>query len=119
MFIAREFTFDSAHQLRNYSGPCANLHGHTYRLQVIVKGAVQKSGMVIDFTEIKNSVNKKVLSKLDHTFINKIIKQPTAENIAIWIWNQLEKDMLLYEIKLWETPTSYVAFRGIDSKDKE
>lgn len=117
MFIAKEFSFDSAHRLRNYNGPCANLHGHTYKLQVIVKGVVQKSGMVMDFTEIKTSVSKRVISKLDHVFINKIIKQPTAENIAMWIWKQLEKDIPLYEIKLWETPTSYVAFRGLDSEN--
>lgn len=119
MFIAKQFTFDSAHRLRNYNGPCANLHGHTYKLQVILKGVVQKNGMVMDFTEIKNSVNKKVLQKLDHAFINKIIKQPTAENIAMWIWEQLEGDMPLFEIKLWETPSSFVAYQGPGKESKE
>lgn len=116
LFIAKEFNFDSAHRLRNYNGPCSNLHGHTYKLQVILKGEIKKNGMVMDFTEIKDLVYKRVIQRLDHNFINKLIKQPTAENIAIWIWKQLEKKLPLYEIKLWETPSSYVIFRGSEDK---
>lgn len=112
MLIAIEFTFDAAHRLQNYEGPCANLHGHTYRLQIVLSGAMQKNGMVIDFVDFKKIVAEKVISKLDHKFINKIIKQSTAENIIVWIWSQLEKDLPLYEIKLWETPTSLVIYRG-------
>lgn len=109
MLVVKEFAFDAAHKLLNYNGPCANLHGHTYKLQVVLSGSVQKNGMVIDFVDLKRIVMEKVLSKLDHAFINKIIRQPTAENIAIWIWNQLKKSLpLLYEIRLWETPTNFV-----------
>lgn len=118
MLIAKEFTFDAAHRLLNYNGPCANLHGHTYKLQVILSNSVQKNGMVIDFSDLKKIVMEKVISKLDHKFINKIIKQSTAENIAIWIWDQLEKKLPLYEIRLWETPTSFVVYGGPD-QDKE
>lgn len=116
VLIAKEFTFDAAHKLLDYDGPCANLHGHTYRLQVILSGPVQKNGMVIDFVDLKKNVTERVLSKLDHKFINKIIKQSTAENIAIWIWKRLEKYLPLYEIKLWETPTSFVRYRGSEGK---
>jgi len=112
MLIAKEFTFDAAHKLLNYDGPCANLHGHTYKLQIVISGPVQKNGMVIDFIDLKKIVTEKVISKLDHKFINKIIKQSTAENIAVWIWKQLEKNLPLYEIRLWETPTSFVIYRG-------
>jgi len=112
MLIAKEFTFDAAHRLLNYDGPCANLHGHTYKLQIVLSGRVQKNGMVIDFVDLKKIVTEKVISKLDHKFINKIIKQSTAENISIWIWNQLEKYLPLYEIRLWETPTSFAVYRG-------
>lgn len=118
MIIAKEFIFDAAHKLLNYNGPCANLHGHTYKLQVVLSSSVRKNGMVIDFGDLKRIVTDKVISKLDHKFINKIIKQSTAENIAIWIWNQLEKNLPLYEIRLWETPTSFVVYRGPE-QDKE
>ncbi|MBU0999985.1 6-carboxytetrahydropterin synthase QueD [Patescibacteria group bacterium] len=112
MLIAKEFTFDAAHKLLNYKGLCANLHGHTYKLQVILSGPVGNNGMVFDFVDLKKIVTEKIISKLDHTFINKIIKQSTAENIVTWIWKQLEKDLPLYEIKLWETPASFVICRG-------
>jgi 6-pyruvoyltetrahydropterin/6-carboxytetrahydropterin synthase len=118
MLIAKEFTFDAAHRLLNYDGPCANLHGHTYKLQIVLSGPVQKNGMVIDFVDLKKIVTEKVISKLDHKFINKIIKQSTAENIAVWIWKQLEKNLPLYEIGLWETPTSFVIYRG-PNQEKE
>jgi 6-pyruvoyltetrahydropterin/6-carboxytetrahydropterin synthase len=118
MLIAKEFTFDAAHRLLNYDGPCANLHGHTYKLQIVLSGSVQKNGMVIDFVDLKKIVTEKVISKLDHKFINKIIKQSTAENIAVWIWKQLEKNLPLYEIKLWETPASFVIYRG-PNQEKE
>ena len=116
MLIAKEFTFDAAHKLLNYDGPCANLHGHTYKLQIVLSGSVQKNGMVIDFVDFKKIVTERVISKLEHKFINKIIKQSTAENIAIWIWNQLEKNLPIYEIRLWETPTSFVMYRGPDQE---
>ena len=116
MIIVKEFTFDSAHKLLNYDGQCANLHGHTYKLHVSLYGSILKNGLLFDFVDLKKIVTEKVISKLDHQFINKIIKQPSAENISVWIWNQLEKKLPLYEIKLWETPTSFVVYQGSESE---
>jgi len=118
MLIAKEFTFDAAHRLLNYNGLCANLHGHTYKLQVVLSGSVLKNGLVFDFVDLKKIVSEKVIKKLDHKFINEIIKQPSAENISIWIWNQLKKNLPLYEIRLWETPTSFVVYKGSDLEKK-
>jgi 6-pyruvoyltetrahydropterin/6-carboxytetrahydropterin synthase len=118
MLIGKEFTFDSAHNLINYNGRCANLHGHTYKLHVISSDKVKKNGLVLDFGEIKDIVNKKVISVLDHKYLNEIIKQPSAENISIWIWKQLEKDLPLFEIKLWESPTNFVSYQGKIKKRK-
>lgn len=118
MLITKEFTFDAAHKLLEYDGPCARLHGHTYRLQVTISGTVKKNGMVIDFLDLKKIVKEKVLTKLDHVYLNEVVGQPTAENLAIWIWDQLEKDLPLYEIKLWETPTGSVTYRGRGNEDK-
>lgn len=112
MIIAKEFSFDSAHRLSNYDGPCANLHGHTYKLQVVMKGEVKPNGMVVDFAFVKKVVKEHVISRLDHTFLNELIEQPTAENIATWMWNTLKDYLPLYEIRLWETPTSFVIYTG-------
>ncbi len=110
MILCKEFTFDSAHQLKNYVGNCANLHGHTYRLQISIQGPVQENGLVLDFKELKKHVKKNVLDIIDHKYLNDVIDQPSAENIAIWIWKQLKDSLPLYEIKLWETPTSFVIY---------
>lgn len=119
MLIAKEFIFDAAHNLLNYEGKCANLHGHTYRLQVVLSGKVQKNGLVMDFEIIKNIVNKKVISVLDHKYINDIIKQSSAENISMWIWDHLKKDLPLYEIKLWESSYNLVIYQGSVKKRRK
>lgn len=112
VYVTKEFTFEAAHKLNNYEGKCANLHGHTYRLHVTAQGSIRKNGMVLDFVELKQIVSEKVLDKVDHTYLNNLIKQPTAENIVVWIWNILSKNLPLSELSLWETPTSWVTYRG-------
>ncbi len=150
MFVTKEFDFDSAHFLTNYYGKCERLHGHTYRLAVTLEGKVQKNGLVIDFVVLKRIVKKQVLDKLDHYLLNDIIKNPSAERVVTWIWEQLsdlqkilkaemndpnlggeikallkksdrkgrlkqadfDKTLKLYELKLWETPNSFVTYRG-------
>lgn len=112
MLVTKEFTFDAAHYLPEYHGKCESMHGHTYKMHVTVKADVNlKDGMAIDFAEIKKIVKERVLIRLDHSLINDIIIIPSAENIAIWSWEQLEKQLPLYEIKVWETPTSFVTYQ--------
>lgn len=106
------FHFDSAHKLNDYFGACANLHGHTYELHVTVTGNAFDNGMVIDFKDLKQIVKENVISKLDHSFLNDIVVQPTAENLAIWIWGQLYGKIPVTSIKLYETPDSYVTYNG-------
>lgn len=112
MIVTKEFEFESAHKLENYSGACANLHGHSYKLHVSVGGDVDSNGFVLDFKVLKDIVKEKVISKLDHKYLNNIFEQSTAENMVIWIWNELKGDLNLCEIKLWETSTSFVTYRG-------
>src|SRR3989338_7462244 len=112
MIICTKFKFDSAHKLLNYKGKCAKLHGHTYLLYICIQGDVAENGMVFDFVEMKHIVDTKIISQLDHQYLNEIIKQPTAENISIWIWNQLKGVLPLSELKLWETPDNYVIYNG-------
>ena len=118
MIVLKEFTFDSAHQLMNYSGgKCEDLHGHTYKLQVFVKGKMQEDGLLLDFDILKSLVKQHVLNVLDHKYLNDIIKQPSAENISIWIWKKLadKLPLPLYEVRVWETPTQAAICQG----DKE
>lgn len=115
--ITKQFKFDSAHNLINYKGKCENIHGHTYFLDVTLKGEKQSDGMVLDFTLIKKAVYEKILNLIDHSYINDIIDISTAENIIEWIWAKLKtvdfpNNINLYELKLWEGPHSYVTYRG-------
>jgi 6-pyruvoyltetrahydropterin/6-carboxytetrahydropterin synthase len=119
MLISKEFKFDSAHNLVNYKGKCENLHGHTYRLRVTLKGEPIEDGMIMDFTKLKQVVEDSVIDKLDHSYLNDIIEQSTAENIAQWIWDELSPkfnlaNCSLYEIRLWETENSFVTIREED-----
>jgi 6-pyruvoyltetrahydropterin/6-carboxytetrahydropterin synthase len=116
--IEAEFTFAAAHRLPRYDGKCFNLHGHNYRFQIAVRGEPdQYSGMLIDFTDVDKAVQEHVLDKVDHTNLNDFIENPTAENIAVWIWDRLEGKLRgLTEVRLWEVPTSCVVYRGPSGK---
>jgi 6-pyruvoyltetrahydropterin/6-carboxytetrahydropterin synthase len=115
-FVTKEFTFDAAHNLVNYHGKCEKLHGHTYRVQITVSGEVDDEDMVIDFLELKEIARREAIDLLDHSYLNDIIPQPSAENIARWIFKRIEESLKgpsreLYEIAVWETPTSFVRYR--------
>lgn len=118
--LTKQFRFEAAHQLPNHRGKCARLHGHSYLLEVSVRGLVHPArggsddGMVIDLDEIKHVVQTAVISQVDHYNLNEIMTVPsTAENIAHWVWEQLEQTSptfseLLWRIRLWETASGYV-----------
>ena len=119
MILIKEFDFDAAHNLIHYHGKCERLHGHTYKLVVKLKGKPGPEDMVYDFTKLKELVKEQVLVEFDHQYINDFIEQPTAENIAVYIWNKLEplvktETARLYEIEVWETSTSGIIYNGED-----
>jgi 6-pyruvoyltetrahydropterin/6-carboxytetrahydropterin synthase len=120
VLISKEFTFDSAHHLHCYEGKCQNLHGHTYRLQVIMSGLTDDRGITIDFSDIKRITKQHVIDRLDHQYLNEVLPlmNTTAENMVVWIYEQIQaaleleyknSEVGLEEIRLWETPTSYAA----------
>lgn len=120
VLVSKEFTFDSAHHLHCYEGKCQNLHGHTYRLQVIMFGKTDNRGIVIDFTDMKRITKERVIDRLDHKYLNEVLPpmNTTAENMVVWIYEQLNLALVdeglfplikLEEVRLWETPTSYAA----------
>ena len=107
--VTRAFTFDAAHDLPWHPGRCRNLHGHTYRLEVSVEGAIGEHGIVMDFADLDAVVRREVIDRLDHTYLNDLLDNPTAELIAGDIWKRLESTGLpLAGLKLWETPDSWV-----------
>ena len=111
--VTKEFTFDSAHFLPKYFGKCENLHGHTYKLHVTVHvSQLDDQGLAFDFVTLKEVVKREVVEVLDHKLINDIIPVSSAENIAAWAWEKLAPHLPLFELKLWETPTSFVTYRG-------
>lgn len=118
--ITKQFRFEAAHQLPNHRGKCARLHGHSYRLEISMRGPIQPvrgesdDGMVLDLDDIKQIVQTTIIERVDHYNLNDLMPVPTtAENIAHWIWAELEAAnpsfaALLYRIRLWETATGYV-----------
>jgi 6-pyruvoyltetrahydropterin/6-carboxytetrahydropterin synthase len=119
MKLAKEFTFDSAHFLKDYQGKCEHLHGHTYRLRVIVEGEVQPNGLLMDFVDIKKIVNEKVVDVWDHASINDTLEYASVENMCIWAWEQLKPKLpKLVEIRIWETANSFAIYDGKDQLAK-
>jgi 6-pyruvoyltetrahydropterin/6-carboxytetrahydropterin synthase len=113
MRVSKEFTFDSAHFLKDYKGKCERLHGHTYRLRVTVEGPIQKNGLVMDFQTIKSVVGFHVLEDLDHHNLNDVLGQSSVENLCVWVWDRLKPEIpKLSEIRIWETATSFATYTG-------
>lgn len=105
-----ESQFDSAHNLRNYEGPCEGIHGHTYRVQIHYQSdKLDDIGMVADFKLLKAALNE-VVTYMDHKYLNDLPEfsqqNPTAERIARVVYEKL-KTALMSGIKkatVWETP---------------
>ena len=74
--------------------------------------------MIIDFLEVKRMVHERILNLLDHSYLNDVIPQPTAENICLWIWERLvdgfpeeEQGTSLFEVQVWETASNSAIIR--------
>ncbi len=143
--VTREFSFEMAHVLGGYDGPCKNVHGHSYRLFVTVSGIPindtdnPKRGMVIDFTDLNEIVKKTIISLFDHsvviskdfqkekaemlktTFGNTLIVeyQPTCENLVTDFAGRLSDELplgvKLHSLKLYETAKSYAEWFASDN----
>ena len=118
MEIYKEFTFEAAHKLPNVpqGHKCQRLHGHSYRIQIWVKGELDKKlGWVMDFAEIKDAFEPLRL-KLDHYYLNEIegLENPTSEILAQWIWGRLKPTLpQLSKILVSETCTSAAVYVGL------
>lgn len=105
MKVCTETTISASHHLPNYKGKCRQKHGHNWKVQVIAEGNVdKKSGMVIDFSELKSIINQ-----LDHTNLNKIIRNPTAENIVSYLLRKFTNKYpnIYFTVTVWESEKNF------------
>lgn len=128
-------TFDSAHFLSGYNGKCANIHGHTWKLEVAIssqelKETGEKRGMIIDFSDFKKAV-RKLASSFDHTLIyekgslkdgtvaalsaegfklTEVPFRPTAENFAEHFYRSLAESLPVKSVSVYETPDNCAVY---------
>ena len=114
MIVKRRFSFESAHHLPRHPGKCREPHGHSYRLEVSVDRPVDPvSGLAIDFSDLKEIVRREVVDRFDHKDLNAIVENPSAELLAVWIWEKLAGTLPgLVEVELHETESCSVVYRG-------
>ncbi len=114
MRVRRSFKFDAAHRLPHHPGKCRDLHGHAYRLVVTVDRPVDPAtGLAVDFSSLKAVVKREIVDLLDHRYVNDLVANPTAEEMAVWIWGRLTGPLSgLVEIELYETKSCSVVYRG-------
>ncbi|MEW6742894.1 MAG: 6-carboxytetrahydropterin synthase [Planctomycetota bacterium] len=131
--ITRRAEFSASHRLCNprftaeenerVYGKCANPngHGHNYVVDVTLRGPVDpRTGMLIDLKLLKEIVEREVITPMDHRHLNEDVfflegVIPTAENLAIAIWERLAPHLpenLLWRVRLWETARNYVDYYG-------
>jgi 6-pyruvoyltetrahydropterin/6-carboxytetrahydropterin synthase len=117
MQIYKDFSIEAAHRLPNVpeGHKCARLHGHSFQVRISVEGAPgEESGWVMDFGDIKAAFAP-IYAQLDHHYLNDIagLENPTSENLAIWIWQQLKPELpQLSSVRIKETCTSGCIYRG-------
>lgn len=118
--------FSSAHALRGYNGKCENIHGHNWQVELIVSSEkLNDTGLAIDFKILKKYLNE-IMEALDHKFINEIefFKEanPSAENIAMYIYEEFEKkielikcrNIIVKKVNVYETASSMASFYKIN-----
>ena len=118
--VSVEYTFAAGHALRGYKGKCENVHGHNYKVQVIVSGAKLNSiGLLIDFVDLRGSI-KAIVERLDHRFLNDLSPfdklNPSAENLAKYFSDELdpkirEQGLRVRSVTVWETDSTSATFR--------
>ncbi len=113
MDLVVDFRFCAAHRLPLHPGRCHRLHGHSYRLQVVVSGNPDgRSGMVVDFYDVEAAVQP-VVKAIDGTCLNDVLRNPTAEAISVYLWRRIAPDLPeLAELRLFETDECQVVYRG-------
>ncbi|MBO4317892.1 MAG: 6-carboxytetrahydropterin synthase [Mailhella sp.] len=121
-------SFSSAHSLRNYMGKCENMHGHNYLAEYSVQGDTlsEDTEILADFSVLKRILESK-LDVLDHRFINEVPPfdriNPSAENLARYLWGELEPEIKKLGVKLVsvsvsEKDTQTATYREVDDGER-
>jgi 6-pyruvoyltetrahydropterin/6-carboxytetrahydropterin synthase len=120
--VSVDETFAAAHNLRNYKGKCEDLHGHNYKVRVVLAGEkLDDTGLLYDFVHLKQVIQG-VIRSLDHKYLNELppfdTLNPSAENLARYIYDQTSKQIHqtsngagIASITVWETETSAATYR--------
>src|SRR5271163_1986116 len=110
--VSVDQTFAAGHALRNYKGKCENVHGHNFRVQVVIEGErLDETGLLVDFLDVKDAM-RNIIGRLDHVFLNDIppfdVKNPSAENIAEYFHQEMTQGLSsapvrvrVREVKVW------------------
>ncbi len=115
--ITRAYRFEAAHRLPNVpkGHKCGRMHGHGFRLEVVVRGPVGKqSGWVLDFADVDRAV-RPLVDSLDHRTLNDVegLLNPTSERLTEWFWKRLAPLLPgLAEVAVAEGPDSRVSYTG-------
>lgn len=114
--ILVEEKFDAAHCLRGYPGNCERLHGHTYKVQVVLRTPkLDNLGMAVDFRTVKAAL-RDILQILDHSYMNELPEftetNPSAENLACHIYAKMSEKLpgLVNKVTVWETESSAAGY---------
>jgi 6-pyruvoyltetrahydropterin/6-carboxytetrahydropterin synthase len=120
--VSVEQVFAAGHALRNYKGKCENIHGHNWRVQVVIEGEqLDGTGLLVDFIDVKDLMGS-VIARLDHQFLNEVapfdVTNPSAENIAEYFYQEMRAGLAatpvpvrIREVKIWETDIQSATYR--------
>jgi 6-pyruvoyltetrahydropterin/6-carboxytetrahydropterin synthase len=119
--IGKRFTLEASHVLPHHAGKCAQLHGHSYVVEVALEGPVKPAtgepdeGMVLDFARLSDAWAL-LHKRMDHRHLNDVLpgdyQPPTAEHLAHYVLAQLSASELpLAYVRVWETATSWAMVR--------
>ena len=117
MKISQAFKFEAAHFLPGVPAThrCSRLHGHSYRVEVRLEGPVDPhTGFVVDFFDLEKSFAG-IMGALDHRCLNEVtgLENPTAENIAVWIWDRLKPVIKpISAVRVYETADCWAEYDG-------
>lgn len=118
--VSVEYMFAAGHALRGYKGKCENVHGHNYKVQLVVGGEqLDSAGLLMDFVEVRKNI-KTLVERLDHHFLNDVPPfdklNPSAENISKYFYDELEpqvrdRGLKVRAVTIWETDTTSATYR--------
>ena len=111
--------FAAAHKLRNFRGECERLHGHNWRIEVVLSGdRLNEAGLLIDFRDVKTAANR-ILEDLDHSYLNDLPQfkdeNPSSENIAAYLFQRLSSELNSGHLKVtkvtaWESDSACASY---------